>query len=71
MGPARYGDLNSDLPVCTSTSITQESLLIQSVTSLPIHAELNKTRIDGMGFKVTIPGDYAIRCYLLLKLKKA
>lgn len=30
VGPARYEDLNSDLPVC----ITQDFLLIQTVTGL-------------------------------------
>ena len=30
VGPVRYGDLNSDLPVC----ITQDFLLIQTVTGL-------------------------------------
>ena len=38
VGPARYEDLNSDLPVCTS--IRQDFLLIQSVTGLGI---LNKS----------------------------
>ena len=36
VGPARYGDLNSDLPVC----ITQDFLLIQLVTSLTFGTRL-------------------------------
>jgi hypothetical protein len=36
VGPARYEDLNSDLPVC----ITQDFLLIQTVTGLGCQCHL-------------------------------
>ena len=40
VGAARYGDLNSDLPIC----ITQDFLLIQSVTGLVASTFLSSDR---------------------------
>ena len=50
MGPARYGDLNSDLPVC----ITQEFLLIQSVTSLQTGNQLRTEYYPALYIEVLI-----------------
>ena len=65
VGPARYRDLNSDLPVC----ITQDFLLIQTVTGLPAGIWITSfTVLGGISILFVIVTGRAIRCQCFLVL---